>query len=138
MCNQVVKHLSSTGVLHYQVERPLGLNNFKKLDYIGMIQDLHYSNFSEELLKAVWVQLCLVYYFNCHLSACEHVSGQFDLGKVALADGFEQPVVAYVGLLRLLGAAGRTHARPARACADLLTAIGMRGVTFRHLLVDSR
>lgn len=37
-----------------------------------------------------------------YLSACEHVSCQFDLGKVALADGFEQPVVAYVGLLWLL------------------------------------
>lgn len=67
-----------------------------------------------------------------YLSAGEHVSGQFDLGKVALANGFEQPVVAYVGLLRLLGAAGRTHARPAWACADLLTAIAVRGVLWKR------
>lgn len=62
-----------------------------------------------------------------HLSAGEDVSGQFDLGEVALPDGFEQPVVADVRLLLLLGAAG-SHAGPARARADLLTAITVRRV----------
>lgn len=61
------------------------------------------------------------------------MSGQFDLGEVALADGFEQPVVADVGLLRLLGAAG-SHARPARACADVRTAISVRRVLWKKTL----
>lgn len=55
------------------------------------------------------------------------MSGQFDFGEVALADGFEQPVVADVGLLRLLGGAG-SDAGPGRACADLLTSITVRRV----------
>lgn len=46
-----------------------------------------------------------------HLSAREDVSGQFDLGKVALPDGFKQPVVANMGLLRLIRAAG-PYTRP--------------------------
>lgn len=46
-----------------------------------------------------------------HLSACEDVSGQLDLGKVALPNGFKQPVVANMGLLRLIRAAG-PYARP--------------------------
>lgn len=66
-----------------------------------------------------------------HLSAREDVSGQFDLGEVALPDGFEQPVVADVRLLWLLGAAG-THAGPGRARADLLTAIAVRRVLWKE------
>lgn len=62
-----------------------------------------------------------------HLSACEDVPSQLDLGKVALSDGFEQSVVAHVRLLRLLGASG-SHAGPGRARADLLTAIRVRCV----------
>lgn len=62
-----------------------------------------------------------------HLSAGQNVSGQFDLGEVALPDGFEQPVVADVGLLLLLRAAG-SHAGPGRARADLLTSIAVRRV----------
>lgn len=62
--------------------------------------------------------------------------GQFDLGEVALADGFEQPVVADVGLLRLLGAAG-SHAGPGRARADFLTPITVRRVLWkRHIILD--
>ena len=34
-----------------------------------------------------------------HLFPCEDMTSQFDLGKVALADGFQQPVVANVWLL---------------------------------------
>lgn len=34
-----------------------------------------------------------------HLFPCEDVSCQFDLGEVAFADGFEQPVVADVWLV---------------------------------------
>lgn len=64
------------------------------------------------------------------------MSGQLDLGEVALSDGFEQPVVADVGLLRLLGAAG-SHAGPDRARADLLTPITVRRVLQkRHIILD--
>lgn len=73
-----------------------------------------------------------------HLSAREDVSGQFDLGEVALPDGFQQPVVADVGLLRLLGAAG-SHAGPGRARADLLTSIAVRRVLRgRHVSLGRR
>lgn len=34
-----------------------------------------------------------------HLSAGQYVSCQFDFGKVALADGFEEPVVSDVWFL---------------------------------------
>lgn len=34
-----------------------------------------------------------------HLFPCEDVSCQFDLGEVAFADGFQQPVVADVRLV---------------------------------------
>lgn len=34
-----------------------------------------------------------------HLFPCEDMSCQFDLGEVAFADGFEQPVVADVRLV---------------------------------------
>lgn len=34
-----------------------------------------------------------------HLFPCEDMTSQFDLGKVALANGFQQPVVANVWLL---------------------------------------
>lgn len=43
-----------------------------------------------------------------HLSASQRVSGQLDLGEVALADGLGQPVVADMRLLLLGG--GRTAA----------------------------
>lgn len=66
-----------------------------------------------------------------HLSAGEDVPGQFDLGEVALADGLEQSVVADVGLLRLLRAAG-SHAGPGRARADLLTPITVRRVLWKR------
>lgn len=62
-----------------------------------------------------------------HLSACEDVSGQLDLGKVALSDGLEQPVVAHVRLLRLLGAPG-SDAGPGGARPDLLPAVSVRRV----------
>lgn len=62
-----------------------------------------------------------------HLSACENVPGQLDLGKVALSDGLEQPVVAHVRLLRLLGAPG-PDASPGGARSDLLAAISVRRV----------
>lgn len=62
-----------------------------------------------------------------HLSACENVSSQLDLGKVALSDGLEQPVVAHVRLLRLLGTPG-SDASPGGARSDLLTAISVRRV----------
>ena len=69
-----------------------------------------------------------------HLSACEDMACQLYLGKVALADSLEQPVVTNVGLLvgaRCDGvpAAG---ARTAWPCADLITAIGVRGVLWRN------
>lgn len=66
-----------------------------------------------------------------HLSAGEDVPSQLDLGKVALPDGFQQSVVADVGLLRLLGASG-PDAGPGRAGADLLAAISVRRVLQRE------
>lgn len=72
----------------------------------------------------------------CHLSARQDVSGQLDLGEVALADSLEQPVVPHVGLLRLLRAAG-THAGAARPCADLLAPIAVRGVLWREAQVGA-
>ncbi len=47
-----------------------------------------------------------------HLSSCENVSSQFDLGKVALADGFEEPVVADMWLLIGTGCDGVSAAGP--------------------------
>ena len=52
----------------------------------------------------------------------------------ALPDGFQQPVVADVGLLRLLGASG-SDAGPGRACADLLAAISVRCVLQKDMVV---
>lgn len=66
-----------------------------------------------------------------HLSACENVSSQLDLGKVALPDGLEQPVVAHVRLLRLLGAPG-PDAGPGGARSDLLAAISVRRVLWNR------
>ena len=38
--------------------------------------------------------------FECsHLFPCKCVSGQFDLGEVALADGLEEAVVPHLGLV---------------------------------------
>lgn len=65
-----------------------------------------------------------------HLSAREDVTRQLDLGKVALSDGFEQPVVANVRLL--VGARG--NGVPAAGAGadgprgDLVAPIGVRGV----------
>lgn len=73
-----------------------------------------------------WVHQCTSVHV-AHLSACENVSSQLDLGKVALSDGLEQPVVAHVRLLRLLGTPG-SDASPGRARSDLLTAISVRRV----------
>lgn len=39
-------------------------------------------------LEAVWKSIGVAM-FNPHLSSCQDVSRQFDLGEVALADGFE-------------------------------------------------
>lgn len=55
--------------------------------------------------------VCLVTFFilggggkrNPHLFASEDVLGQFDLGEVAFADGFQEPVAADVGLLVCCG-----------------------------------
>lgn len=72
-----------------------------------------------------------------HLSARQDVSSQLDLGEVALPNGFEEPVVADVRLLRLLGASG-PDAGPGRARARLLAAVAVRRVLreetkrFRH------
>lgn len=66
-----------------------------------------------------------------HLSARQDVSGQFDLGEVAFADGLEQPVVPHVGLLRFLRAAG-AHAGAARPRADLLAPIAVRRVLWNE------
>lgn len=71
-----------------------------------------------------------------HLSAREDVSGQLDLGEVALSDGLQQAVVADVGLLRLLGAPG-SDAGPGRARADLLAAISVRCVLREKTISDS-
>lgn len=62
-----------------------------------------------------------------YLSACENVSSQLDLGKVALSDGLEESIVAHVRLLRLLRTPG-SDAGPGRARADLLTTISVRRV----------
>lgn len=52
-----------------------------------------------------------------HLFPGEDVSGQFDLGEVAFADGFQQPVVADVRLVVRRGRGDRVptpwHAGPA-------------------------
>lgn len=73
-----------------------------------------------------WVHQCTSVHV-AHLSACEDVPSQLDLGKVALSDGLEQPVVAHVRLLRLLGAPG-SDAGPGGARSDLLAAISVRRV----------
>ena len=52
-----------------------------------------------------------------HLSARQRMSGQFDFGEVAFADGLQQTVVADVRLFvreRHAGAARRRQAVPAR------------------------
>ncbi len=48
---------------------------------------------------------------NPHLFASEDVLGQFDLGEVAFADGFQEPVAADVGLLVCCGV-GHVAAHP--------------------------
>jgi len=69
-----------------------------------------------------------------HLSAGGDVPGQFDFGEVALADCFEEPVVADMRLLRLIGAAG-SHASPARARAELRAAVTVRRMLQREHVV---
>lgn len=72
-----------------------------------------------------------------HLSARQDVSGQFDLGEVALANGLKQPVVPHVWLLRFLRAAG-AHAGTARPRADLLAPIAMRRVLRKETQTNGR
>ena len=50
-----------------------------------------------------------------HLLACQDVAGQLDLGKVSLADGLEQAVVADVRLLVGAGGDGDPAPGPQRA-----------------------
>lgn len=59
------------------------------------------------------------------------MSGQFDLGEVAFPNGFKQPVVSDMRLLRFLRAAG-PYAGPARAGADLLASITVRCVLWKR------
>ena len=64
-----------------------------------MIQGLHDSHFSEQLLKTPGVQLGLVDDLDRHLFTGGDVFGKFDLGKVSLADSFEKSVLPDVGFL---------------------------------------
>ncbi|GAA6074010.1 uncharacterized [Tachysurus ichikawai] len=68
--------------------------------------------------------------FKAHLSTCQDVPRQFDLGKIALADGFEQPVVADMWLL--VGARGDGVAAScpgaAGSCGTIVSPISVRGV----------
>lgn len=73
-----------------------------------------------------WVRPCTSVHA-AHLSARENVPRQLNLGKVALSDGLEQPVVAHVRLLRLLGTPG-SDASPGGARSGLLAAISVRRV----------
>lgn len=53
--------------------------------------------------------------FPSHLSACQDVAGQLDLGKVSFADGLEQTVVPNVRLLIGTGGDGVPASGPQRA-----------------------
>lgn len=85
------------------------------------------THFIRQDRETIWTSV-LINSWASHLSAGKDVSGQFHFGKVALADGFEQPVVADV---RLLGAAG-SNAGPSRARADLLTPITVWSVLWKQ------
>lgn len=68
--------------------------------------------------------------FKAHLSTRQDVSCQFDLGKVALADGFEKPVVADMRLLVGAGGDGVAASSPGAAgsCGTIVPPVGVRGV----------
>lgn len=68
--------------------------------------------------------------FKPHLSSCQDVARKFDLGEVALADGFEQPVVANMRLL--VGARGdgvaASDPRAAGSGGAVVPPVSVRGV----------
>lgn len=69
-----------------------------------------------------------------HLSASEDVASQFHFSKVALADGFEEPVVADVWVVWARGhgiAAARTEGTARHAGALLRTACRQRRMLHR-------
>lgn len=68
--------------------------------------------------------------FNPYLSPCQDVSRQFDLGEVALANGFEQPVIANMRLLVSTRGNGVAASSPGAAGSrgTIVSTVTVRGV----------
>lgn len=64
-----------------------------------MVEHLHDSHLTEELLTTGRGELGLVNDFDGHLLAGDHMAGQFDFGEVAFADGANEPVFTDLGLI---------------------------------------
>ncbi len=67
-----------------------------------------HSTYQTNHLTTAYGLPCVIFFIwggkcNPHLFASEDVLGQFDLGEVAFADGFQEPVAADVGLLVCCG-----------------------------------
>lgn len=92
------------------------------------------TTYSEDTLPAAPGGLCCTM---AHLPACQDVARQLDFGKVSLADGLEQTVVADVRLLVWAGGDGVPAPGTQRA-AGLARGLVCAAGTERHMLQDKR